>query len=146
MQKKFCKNKFDVMIFASRAEQSRAEQSSRSKKEIPMKLAIFITTAFLLSAPQVRAQGCRWKENCNCQVPGSTKKWHLAYCSYKIQNENLESEAVQKCMSTTFAPGGDNCAQNIYWKNEMCKVFHPGNSTKEENCKRKFFIPKVVGT
>lgn len=88
---------------------------------------------------------CRWKENCNCPVPGSTQKWHLAYCSYKTNNEKLESDEVKKCMSSTFAPGGDSCAQNQYWKYEMCKVFHPNDSAKEDKCKRKPYIPNIVG-
>lgn len=104
-----------------------------------------IIFAILLLGSTASAQ-CKWKENCNCPVPGSTQKWHLAYCSYKTNNEKLDSEDVTKCMSSTFAPGGDSCKQNQYWKEEMCKVFHPSNKDKEERCKKKFYIPKIVGT
>ncbi|OQW51011.1 MAG: hypothetical protein A4S09_10780 [Proteobacteria bacterium SG_bin7] len=106
-----------------------------------MKLILTI----LLFTPSAFAQ-CKWKENCHCPVPGSTQKWHLAYCSYKTNNEKLESEDVKKCMSSSFAPSGDNCKQNQYWKDEMCKVFHPSDNAREERCKKKFFIPKIVGT
>jgi len=63
------------------------------------------------------------------------------------KTDDFESEAVQQCLAT---PDPDAvraqpaCSQNVYWKNEVCRVVRTGKKEADACARDRKFIPDIV--
>ena len=100
-------------------------------------------------APFSQAQAttpCQYEENCGCRVPGITIRWKAAACMARNQTDDFEHVGVQACLAQPDRPRVrplGACAQNVYWKREVCAATRP--AAEVESCVRDpAFIPRIV--
>jgi hypothetical protein len=94
-----------------------------------------------------RGKACAYEENCDCPAPGITLRWKAAYCMATANTDDFENEAVQQCLATpdpAAVRGQQACAQNAYWKSELCRVVRSGKKDADACARDRKFIPDIV--
>jgi len=94
-----------------------------------------------------RGKACAYEENCDCPAPGITLRWKAAYCMATAMTDDFENEAVQQCLATpdpAAVRGQQACAQNAYWKSELCRVVRSAKKDADACARDRKFIPDIV--
>lgn len=116
-------------------------------------LSLALAVALVVASPATLAGGtaskpvpCKYEENCDCAVPGITLRWQAAYCMSLEETDDLENDAVQKCLAKPDPDAVSKlaaCEQNAHWKTMICRVVR--DKKEVEECARdKTFVPRFI--
>lgn len=87
------------------------------------------------------------EENRNCEVPGMTVRWKLAYCLAREGTDDIEAPGTQGCMKDTAinpSPQANACSQNLFWKEKICQISHGTKAEADACIKDPNFLPEQV--
>jgi hypothetical protein len=101
-------------------------------------------------AGRARPAPCPAGEHCDCAAPGITIRWKAAYCLALNETDDLEQEAVSRCIAArdpaALARRGA-CQRNAHWKDRWCRTLHRADPAAARACSAdRALIPPIVLT